>query len=99
MPVAAARWFRRGGPGRSLRRPPVKSAPGDLNRSGKERQDGIAARVKRANRGGTMADLTEAVAALPDKSLLLLDDDAPLRTRLGRALESRGFEPVLVGSV
>jgi two-component system response regulator RegA len=46
-----------------------------------------------------MADLTEAVAALPDKSLLLLDDDAPLRTRLGRALESRGFEPVLVGSV
>jgi two-component system response regulator RegA len=46
-----------------------------------------------------MADLTEAVAALPDKSLLVLDDDAPLRTRLGRALESRGFEPVLVGSV
>jgi two-component system response regulator RegA len=46
-----------------------------------------------------MADLTEAVAALPDKSLLLLDDDAPLRNRLGRALESRGFEPVLVGSV
>jgi two-component system response regulator RegA len=46
-----------------------------------------------------MADLSEAVAALPDKSLLLLDDDAPLRTRLGRALESRGFEPVLVGSV
>ena len=46
-----------------------------------------------------MADLSEAVAALPDKSLLVLDDDAPLRTRLGRALESRGFEPVLVGSV
>jgi two-component system, response regulator RegA len=46
-----------------------------------------------------MADLSEAVAALPDKSLLLLDDDAPLRTRLGRALESRGFEPTLVGSV
>ena len=46
-----------------------------------------------------MADLSEAVAALPDKSLLLLDDDAPLRTRLGRALESRGFEATLVGSV
>ena len=46
-----------------------------------------------------MVDLTEAIAALPDKSLLVLDDDAPLRTRLGRALESRGFEPVLVGSV
>jgi two-component system response regulator RegA len=47
-----------------------------------------------------MADLAELVAALPDKSLMVLDDDAPLRTRLGRALESRGFEPVvLVGSV
>jgi len=46
-----------------------------------------------------MADLSELIAALPDKSLLVLDDDAPLRTRLGRALESRGFAPVLVGSV
>jgi two-component system response regulator RegA len=46
-----------------------------------------------------MSDLAEAVAALPDKSLLLLDDDAPLRTRLGRALETRGFEPTLVASV
>jgi two-component system response regulator RegA len=46
-----------------------------------------------------MTDLSAEVAALPDKSLLVLDDDAPLRTRLGRALEQRGFEPVLVGSV
>jgi two-component system response regulator RegA len=46
-----------------------------------------------------MADLTELISKLSDKSLLLLDDDAPLRTRLGRALESRGFEPVLVESV
>jgi two-component system response regulator RegA len=47
-----------------------------------------------------MADLTALVSDLPDKSLLILDDDAPLRTRMGRALESRGFEPVtLVGSV
>ena len=46
-----------------------------------------------------MSDLTEAVAALPDKSLLVLDDDAALRTRLGRALESRGFEPVLAATV
>lgn len=46
-----------------------------------------------------MTDLDTAVAALPDKSLLLLDDDGPLRTRLGRALESRGFEPTLVESV
>ena len=46
-----------------------------------------------------MEDLAEAVAALPDKSLLLLDDDAALRTRLGRALDSRGFETRLVGTV
>ena len=39
-----------------------------------------------------MADLVEAIAALPDKTLLVLDDDAPLRNRLGRALETRGFE-------
>jgi two-component system response regulator RegA len=46
-----------------------------------------------------MTDLSSDVAALADKTLLLLDDDAPLRTRLGRALEQRGFEPTLVGSV
>jgi two-component system response regulator RegA len=40
-----------------------------------------------------------AVSQLPDKSLLLLDDDAPLRNRLGRALEARGFQPVLAASV
>src|SRR3990167_5646223 len=45
-----------------------------------------------------MTDLSADIAALPDRSLLVLDDDAPLRTRLGRALEQRGFEPVLVGS-
>jgi len=28
---------------------------------------------------------------LPDKSLLIVDDDAPFRQRLARALESRGF--------
>jgi len=46
-----------------------------------------------------MADIGELVSALPDKSLLLLDDDAPLRTRLGRALEQRGFEVTLAASV
>ena len=46
-----------------------------------------------------MTDLSAEISALPDKRLLVLDDDAPLRTRLGRALEQRGFEPVLVGSV
>ena len=46
-----------------------------------------------------MTDMTASIADLSDKSLLLLDDDAPLRTRLGRALDSRGFETVLAGSV
>ena len=46
-----------------------------------------------------MTDLSAEVSSLPDKSLLVLDDDGPLRTRLGRALEQRGFEPTLVGSV
>ncbi len=41
----------------------------------------------------------DAIAALPDKRLLLLDDDAPLRTRLGRALEQRGFEVILAEGV
>jgi two-component system response regulator RegA len=34
-----------------------------------------------------------------EKTLLLLDDDAPFRTRLARALEQRGFEVTAVGSV
>ncbi len=46
-----------------------------------------------------MSDVSATINDLPDKSLLLLDDDAPLRTRLGRALESRGFQTELVGSV
>jgi len=46
-----------------------------------------------------VTNIETAVANLPEKSLLLLDDDAPLRTRLGRALESRGFQPTLVESV
>jgi two-component system response regulator RegA len=46
-----------------------------------------------------MDDLASAVAELSDRSLLVLDDDAPLRTRLGRALESRGFEPRLAATV
>jgi two-component system response regulator RegA len=46
-----------------------------------------------------MTDISAAIAALPEKSLLVMDDDAPLRTRLGRALESQGFDVTLVGSV
>lgn len=34
-----------------------------------------------------------------DRSMLIVDDDAPFRTRLGRALQSRGFEVTMVGSV
>jgi two-component system response regulator RegA len=46
-----------------------------------------------------MASIETTIASLPEKSLLLLDDDAPLRNRLGRALESRGFQMTLVESV
>ncbi|HRD47441.1 MAG TPA: ActR/PrrA/RegA family redox response regulator transcription factor [Caulobacter sp.] len=46
-----------------------------------------------------MSDIADVVAGLPDRSLLVLDDDAALRTRLGRALEQRGFEVRLAGSV
>jgi len=46
-----------------------------------------------------MSDIEAVIAALPDKTLLLLDDDGPLRNRLGRALESRGFQPTLAESV
>ena len=43
--------------------------------------------------------MTDAVLDLPDKSLLVLDDDAAFRTRLTRALQGRGFDVVSVGSV
>jgi len=46
-----------------------------------------------------MIDLSSEVAALPDKTLLLLDDDSALRTRLGRALDQRGFQTELASSV
>jgi two-component system response regulator RegA len=39
------------------------------------------------------------VAVLPDRSLLVLDDDGPFRARLARALELRGFEVVSFGTV
>lgn len=43
--------------------------------------------------------LTERVAALSEKTLLLMDDDAPFRSRLARALEARGFEVTQAESV
>jgi two-component system, response regulator RegA len=39
------------------------------------------------------------VAALEDRTLMVLDDDAPFRARLARALQQRGFDVVAVGSV
>jgi two-component system response regulator RegA len=44
-------------------------------------------------------NMEDRIAGLPDRSLLLLDDDQALRTRLGRALESRGFQVTTAGSV
>ena len=46
-----------------------------------------------------MTDIPADVAALSDRRLLVLDDDLALRTRLGRALEQRGFQLTLAGSV
>ena len=46
-----------------------------------------------------MDDLSAAVAALPEKTLLLLDDDAVLCRRLGRALDAHGFVTTPVASV
>ncbi|MFZ9135421.1 MAG: DNA-binding response regulator, partial [Candidatus Puniceispirillaceae bacterium] len=36
---------------------------------------------------------------MTDKTLLILDDDAPLRGRLRRAMEVRGFEVMDAGTV
>jgi len=47
----------------------------------------------------TVASLEDRIAGLEDRSLLLLDDDQALRTRLGRALESRGFQVTTAASV
>jgi len=41
----------------------------------------------------------DRITALADRTLLLLDDDQALRTRLGRALEARGFEVTTAASV
>lgn len=46
-----------------------------------------------------MTDISELIAALEDRSLLVLDDDMALRTRLGRALEQRGFEVRMAAGV
>ena len=42
---------------------------------------------------------TQLPADIKDRSCLVLDDDAPFRTRLARALDQRGFETVTAESV
>lgn len=44
--------------------------------------------------GADKTELAARVAALSDRTLLLMDDDAPFRGRLARALETRGFEVI-----
>ena len=39
------------------------------------------------------------IADFADKSLLIVDDDNPLRDRLGRAMVKKGFEVIEAGSV
>ncbi len=51
--------------------------------------------IQPLNPPGAASSLSDAT----DKTLLLLDDDAALRTRLGRALEARGFKVTLVETV
>jgi two-component system response regulator RegA len=46
-----------------------------------------------------MAEELIDLEALEDRSLLIVDDDTPFRTRLGRAMEGRGFDVVLAASV
>jgi len=46
-----------------------------------------------------MTDTDPRITRLDDRSLLVLDDDSALRTRLGRALESRGFEVTTAASI
>ena len=45
------------------------------------------------------SEIEATVAGLADRTLLLLDDDATLRNRLGRALAARGFDVRIEESV
>lgn len=46
-----------------------------------------------------MANYSDDIGTLSDTSLLILDDDAVFRTRLGKALEPRGFRPTLAANL
>ena len=41
----------------------------------------------------------QKIADFADKSLLIVDDDNPLRDRLARAMEKKGFEVIQADSV
>lgn len=48
----------------------------------------------------SLEDARSADQTLPeDATLLIVDDDEPFRTRLGRAMEKRGFQPILAAGV
>lgn len=48
----------------------------------------------------SLEDAREQDRSLPaDATLLIVDDDEAFRTRLGRAMEKRGFQPVLAAGV
>ena len=46
-----------------------------------------------------MSAMREDIAALQDRTLLLLDDDGPFLNRLARAMENRGFDVSTAASV
>jgi two-component system, response regulator RegA len=56
---------------------------------------------ERGNRGGTAEGLSAALHGLPasERTLLIVDDDAPLCLRLARAMERRGFVVATADSV
>ena len=56
---------------------------------------------ERSNRTGAVGGLSAALRDLPEseRSLLIVDDDAPLCQRLARAMERRGFVVATADSV
>ena len=53
-----------------------------------------------SNPGAPAVNVDDDVLAIgDDPSLLIVDDDEPFRNRLGRAMEKRGFQPMLAASV
>ena len=61
------------------------------------KQDANDKTDERHGNGNNMAEAFSEIG--PDNSLIIVDDDAPFRVRLARAMEKRGFEPVMAESV